>query len=218
METAVRREETSPETDDATLVRQVQAGRVDAFAHLVVRYQDRIHNACWRICRNLDDARDLTQETFLKAFTAIAGFEGKSGVYTWLFRIAVNLALSHRKKAKLRYVASLDAGDDSGDGESAGSAAQRVADGRSVGPGAALEAQEMRRRVAGALRAVDENHRVMLVLRDIEGFDYARIAEILDVPVGTIKSRVHRARAALRQIMEETPDADAAKQQCGKTA
>lgn len=200
MEVALRQDRTTLQTDDATLVREVQAGRTDAFAHLVTRYQDRVFNACWRICGHPDDASDLTQEAFLKAFSAIATFQGKSGFYTWLFRIAMNLALSQRKRVKLRYVASLD---DDGDRSNA----ERVPDRRSVDPSDRAATNEVRDRLARALGELDAHHRVVIVLRDIEAFDYERIAHILGVAVGTVKSRVFRARKALRERMEDNIDA-----------
>lgn len=202
MEAALRRGETTVGTDDAYLVRQVQSGHTGAFAQLVTRYQDRVHNTCLRICRNREDARDLTQDAFLKAFDAIGTFECKSSFYTWLFRIAVNLSLSHRKKSRLRLVASLD--DDGGkrgrEGET--SAADRVADKRDPGPLAHAETNELRKLVAAAVESLDEHHRVIVVLRDIEGCDYAQISEIMDIPVGTVKSRVHRGRVALREALQ----------------
>lgn len=186
------------ELDDLSLVRRVQLGHAQAFAELVQRYQDRIYNACWRICRHSEDARDLTQEAFLRAFSSLERFETKSGFYTWLFRIAVNVSLTHRQKTRLRYVASLD-GEQGSDGTSA---VARVADERAEGVAARLEACERSGQVAAALEAVEEHHRVVLVLRDVEGFDYQRIAEILGVAVGTVKSKVHRARSALAEILE----------------
>ncbi len=193
MEAAVRRDPITSHLDDASLVQQAQAGDVQAFGRLVLRYQDRVYNTCWRICRSTEDAADLTQEAFLKAYRAIGTFAGKSSFYTWVFRIAVNLALSHRKRAKLRLVTSLD---DAPDDESP--VAQREADTRSPSPAARAEDGEMHAAVADALGRIDEHHRAVLVLRDIEGFDYHSIAEVLEITVGTVKSRVHRARAALR--------------------
>ncbi|MEE9294496.1 MAG: sigma-70 family RNA polymerase sigma factor [Phycisphaerae bacterium] len=198
----MQREQTTSRDDDATLVRSAQTGDVQAFDTLVRRYQDRVYNACWRICRNPDDALDLTQEAFVKAYQAIDRFQGTSGFYTWIFRIAVNLALSHRKKAKLRLVTSLD--DNAGPGsEGRESAAQRLSDDKTLEPPAQAEAGEMHKLVASALQAIEEHHRSVAVLRDIEGLDYRQIAEVLDAPLGTIKSRVHRARAALREELEK---------------
>jgi len=198
MEAALRRETTTAGENDASLVRQVQSGRVDAFGGLTLRYQDRVHNTCRRICRHDEDAQDVTQKVFLKAFEAIGRFEGKSSFYTWLFRIAVNVSLSHRKKARLRLVRSLD-----DDGEGAHDAAStRLPDQRAVSPAASAERREACDLVASALKAIDDQHRAVIVLRDVEGCDYRQISEILGIPVGTVKSRVFRARVALRETYE----------------
>jgi RNA polymerase sigma-70 factor (ECF subfamily) len=196
MEAALRGRETSAGADDAVLVRQVQSGRTGAFAHLVRRYQDRVFNACLRMCRNPADAEDLSQDVFLKAFDRIRTFEGKSSFYTWIFRIAVNVSLSHRRKARLRLVGSLN-----GDGE-AGPAGDRLLDDRAEDPAGSAQREELRGRVAETLATLEDHQRVILVLRDVEGCDYQQIGKIMDVPIGTVKSRVHRARMALREALE----------------
>lgn len=95
--------------NDASLVQRLQAGDAGAFTELVRRYQDRLFNTAWRICGNAEDARDVTQEAFIKAYESIGSFRGASGFYTWVFRIAVNLAISHRRTTKRRATQSLDA-------------------------------------------------------------------------------------------------------------
>lgn len=180
--------------DDATLVGQVQSGRVAAFAQLVRRYQDRVYNTCRRVCGNDEEACDLTQETFFKAFRSIGSYRQKSAFYTWLFRIAVNLALTHRQKHRLRVVSQLT-DDDPLSIPVAGSQAVIGGEARAV-------SVETRECVSAALASIDADHRAVLVLRDIEGCDYEQIAGILDIPKGTVKSRVHRARVALRDALE----------------
>jgi len=198
MVAALRRESSTVGENDASLVRQVQSGRVEAFGGLILRYQDRVHNTCRRICRHDEDAQDMTQEVFLKAFEAIGRFEGKSSFYTWLFRIAVNVSLSHRKKARLRLVRSLD---DDGEGDH-NAASTWLPDQRETQPAVSAERREACDLMAAALRAIDDQHRAVIVLRDIEACDYRQISEILDIPVGTVKSRVFRARVALRETYE----------------
>ena len=195
MEAAVRRVEASVGGEDWELVREVQAGRGEAFAPLVRRYQDRVFNACYRMCRRPEDAEDLTQEVFLRAFAKIGSFAGASGFYTWLFRIAVNVSLTHRRRSRLRLVPSID------DGE-AGVAGERVVDDRAERPDEAMVRREREERVVAAMGELEDEQRVILVLRDVEGFEYARIGEVLAIPVGTVKSRVHRARAALREVFD----------------
>lgn len=185
---------------DAALVRQVQAGQTEAFGKLVERYQDRVFNTCWRICGSLEDARDLTQDAFLKALANISDFRRKSGFYTWLYRIAVNMALSHRRKMKHRATVSLDRVADP-TGSQAERLADRIEEPKSRDPAAEVQEAELRGRAVRALQALDEDQRAVVVLRDIEGLDYRQIAGILDIAPGTVKSRLHRARLALREAL-----------------
>ncbi|MEK7732041.1 MAG: sigma-70 family RNA polymerase sigma factor [Planctomycetota bacterium] len=186
---------------DGELVERVQRGQTEAYGELVRRYQDRVFNACWRICGHLEDARDLTQEAFLKAFEGLGGFRQQSGFYTWIFRVAVNLSLSHRRNVHRRRTVSLDAAS-VGTGTQAEELVKRVRnesdDDPTRGPGEA----ELHAAVARALQELDDDHRAVIVLRDIEGFDYQEIATILQVPPGTVKSRLFRARIALQQAID----------------
>ena len=187
--------------EDALLVEQVQAGRTEAYAELVRRHADAVFNTCWRVCGNLEDARDLTQEAFLRAFEGIGRFRGQSAFKTWIFRVAVNLALSHRRKKRGRQMLSLDQPAGSAAGTQAERLAQRIADEGQAEPPAAASGAELQGKVLRALQGLDEDQRAVVVLRDIEGFDYQQIAAILEVPPGTVKSRLHRARMALREAL-----------------
>ena len=194
-----------PEPDDLSTVQRVQAGDMAAFAELVSKYQDRVFNTCWRICGHLEDARDLTQEAFLKALKSIGSFRAQSGFYTWLFRIAVNLAVSHRRREDYRTARSLDSG---GDGmASAGVTTPSAL--RLVVPQEAdanMERREIHSRVVNAIQALDADQRAVVVLRDIEGMDYRQIGELLEIAPGTVKSRLHRARSALRKSLAPVID------------
>jgi RNA polymerase sigma-70 factor (ECF subfamily) len=175
--------------DEADLLRQARQGRSEAFGQLVLRYQDAVYNLCWRVCGHHEDARDLTQAAFLRAFEALERFEGKSSFYTWLFRIAANLAISHRRRRNpMASARSLDEG-------LLAAAAGASDDGDPV---SRLQQGETHRLVQAALGEIDDEHRLVLVLRDVEGMDYERIAQVLALPKGTVKSRIHRARMALR--------------------
>jgi len=192
--------------EDAELVEQVRAGRTEAYGVLVRKYQDRLFNTCWRICGHLEDARDLTQEAFLKGYESFGEFRQQSGFYTWVFRIAVNLALSHRRKSSRRRTMSLDS-----PGGAAGTQAEELArrvsqSGESASPDRLGQA-EIHGRVARALQGLDDEHRAVLVLRDIEGCDYQVIGEILGIPPGTVKSRLHRGREALARAIQTPPAA-----------
>lgn len=184
---------------DALLVRQVQAGETQAFAELARRYQNRVYNACLRVCGHHEDARDLAQEAFLKAFAAIESFRGTSAFFTWIFRIAVNLSISHRRR--MRATLSLDApvGVDGGDGGAALSA--MVADASAMDPADGPLHTERQALVAAALLELEDDYRAVVVLRDVADLSYQEIADVLETPVGTVKSRIFRARMALREAL-----------------
>ncbi|MCH7813616.1 MAG: sigma-70 family RNA polymerase sigma factor [Planctomycetes bacterium] len=189
-------------SDEPGLIRRMQAGEMAAFAELVRRYQDRVYNTVWRICSHTEDARDLTQEAFLKAQQSIGSFRGHSGFYTWVFRIAVNLAISHRRKAARRRTLSLDAPPAAGDSDRAASGlAARMQEKVPSSPDAEAMKSEIHGHVAAALEGLDEEFRTVVVLRDIEGLDYRQISEVLGIATGTVKSRLHRARVALREAL-----------------
>jgi len=193
---------TAISVDEAILVEQAQSGDMSAFGRLVTKYQDRVLNTCWRICGNIEDARDLTQEAFLHALESIGSFRHGSGFYTWLFRIAVNLSISHRRKAARAVKLSLHGPDGPWTGDhQAGRLVGRVSSDPDDPP-AKLSAREAERLVLEGLDQLDDDYRTVIVLRDLESFDYQQIAEILDAPLGTVKSRLHRARMELRSRLE----------------
>jgi len=161
-------------------------------------------NTCWRVCGHHDDAQDLTQEAFLKALEKIGTFQHKAGFYTWLFRIAVNLSISHRRKSARQMKLSLHDGDGKWVGDHQASALVGRVSHEPMEPSSRLSARELQRQVVEELDRLDDDHRAVLVLRDIESFDYQQIAEILEVPIGTVKSRVHRARMELRERLKPT--------------
>ncbi len=188
---------------DASLIAELQGGDMTAFAELVHRYQDRVFNTVWRICGHAEDARDLTQEAFVKAYESIGSFRRQSGFYTWLFRIAVNVALSHRRSAKRRPTQSLDApADPRLAGSQAATLAARMKEKTAHNPADGASESEIHGHVVAALHKLEEDFRAVIVLRDIEGFDYRQIGEILGVAPGTVKSRLHRGRMALRELLK----------------
>ncbi len=193
--------------EDAALVRRIQEGDVSGFEQLVGKYQDRVYNLCLRMVGHSESARDLAQETFIKAFEAIGRFEHKSGFYTWLFRIAVNLSLSQRRRDGRTRVYSLsgESEDPNGTVEVLGTQAERLGgrvDTDRLEPAEHVRLRETRQAVRDALMQLDEQQRVMVVLRDIEELDYQAIAEVLNLPLGTVRSRLHRARLALKELLE----------------
>jgi RNA polymerase sigma-70 factor (ECF subfamily) len=192
----VKRAAEQTEPCDAELVSRAQRGEPAAFGELVERYQDRVYNTCYRMCQNQADALDLTQSAFLKALEALPRFQVRAKFYTWLFRIAVNLTLSHRRAQRRRPALTLRQFDDNGR-----SFEPAAAHGTS-NPSVPTEQAELRQRLEAALERLDEEFRVAVVLRDVEGLEYAVIAEILKVRVGTVKSRIHRGRLMLRELLE----------------
>lgn len=176
-----------PAVSDTELVRRSQTGDADAFAALVSRYQDRLYNLCWRMCRQDADALDHTQAVFLRALEALPRFEARANFYTWLYRIAVNHVLTAQRTARRRGDVSLEV---VGDG---------FAERTSASPPRVAEEHEDVERVRRALAELPEDYRVVVVLRDIEDMDYATIAEVLELPAGTVKSRIHRARQLLAE-------------------
>ncbi len=187
--------------EDEALVEQARAGDVAAFGRLVSRYQDRVLNTCWRLCGKAEDAEDLAQETFLHALEAMATFQARSRFYTWIYRIAVNVALTHRRKQARAVKLSLHTPDGQFIGDQAARLVGRVSP-ESTDPSARLSARETQRRIEQGLEELDDDHRAVVVLRDIEGLEYEQIAEILEVAVGTVKSRLHRGRMELRRRLK----------------
>jgi RNA polymerase sigma-70 factor (ECF subfamily) len=193
----VKRPEDVTNPSDAELVLRAQRGDPAAFSELVIRYQDRVYNTCYRMCHNHADALDLTQSAFLRAFEALPRFEVRATFFTWLFRIAVNLTLSHRR-AERRPTLSLRQFEDEG-----GRAFEPVSANESDDPAGRMSRVELCQRLEAGLEQLDEEFRAAVVLRDVEELDYATIGEILGVPVGTVKSRIHRGRMMLREMLQE---------------
>lgn len=177
--------------DEHRLISDCLAGDHAAFGTLVARYQDRLYNTVFRLVGNAEDARDAVQETFLSAYQSLAGFKGDSLFFTWLYRIAINHAISMKRKQ--RVVLRL--------GSARGSGTEPADPSDAAQPGRALEMAEDERRIQEALARMSPEHRTVLILKDMEGRKYEEMAELLDVPVGTIRSRLHRARFELRDIL-----------------
>jgi len=187
--------------DDAVLVKKAGRGDPEAAERLILKYQNRIYNAILKICANTDDAAELTQETFVKIIENLDKFEGRSSFYTWAFRIAVNLTLNYCRRDGKLAIRSLD--DDAEYNEQTKQVLKDLlADEKSPDPASVAQNKELCAIVIGAMMKLDEAHRAVIVLRDIEGMSYAQIAEVLDIELGTVRSRLSRARSNLREIME----------------
>jgi len=190
--------------DDTVLVARCRAGDSAAAEGLITKYQDRIYNVILKMCQNRDDAAELAQDTFVRFIENIGSFRGGSSFYTWLFRIAVNLTLNHCKRRAKFGMKSLDAAgfsDGLGRDEARAQLKGYLADAEDVDPAMLAQDREVGRIVMESLSKLDADHRTVLVLRDMEGMAYAEIAEVLALELGTVKSRLSRARASLRDIL-----------------
>jgi RNA polymerase sigma-70 factor (ECF subfamily) len=188
--------------DDTVLVQKCRKGDSAATERLILRYQNRIYNTILKICANTDDAAELTQDTFVKIIENIDKFEGRSSFYTWAFRIAVNLTLNYCQRETRLGQRSLDTEESEYDEQAKHLLKDLLADDSSPDPVVVAQNKELCEIVVAALMKLDEPQRAVVVLRDIEGMNYNQIANVLDIELGTVRSRLSRARSNLRDIME----------------
>ena len=176
----------SESISDAACVRRIQRGDTDAFETLVRRHEKAIFNLVYRMLGDYDDAAETAQEVFLSAYRAIGQFRGESNFSTWLYRIALNHATTRRKSTSLRQkrLVPIDGSD--------------MVDDAQLGPAETLEKKELRERVQRALNELEPEDATVILLRDLQDIPYEDVAQMLKIPVGTVKSRLHRARQALK--------------------
>ena len=189
---------------DALLIERVKRGDVRAFEMLVVKYQRRIERLIGRMVRDTDLVADIAQETFIRAYRAIPQFRGESAFYTWLYRIAVNTAkkaLVELKRDPLVMESAL-AGSD-GDDETS-RVENELSDGET--PDAMLASKEIAATVNAAIEALSDDLRQAITLREIEGLSYEEIAEVMKCPIGTVRSRIFRAREAIAERLRPLLD------------
>jgi RNA polymerase sigma-70 factor (ECF subfamily) len=180
---------------DALLVGRAQKGDTAAFEMLVVKYQRRIERLISRMVRDVDLVQDIAQESFIRAYRALPQFRGESAFYTWLYRIAVNTAkkaLVDKKRDPLVLESALVSTDD---GEEPSRTENELSDGET--PEAVLASKEIAATVNAAIDALSEELRQAIVLREIEGLSYEEIADVMNCPIGTVRSRIFRAREAI---------------------
>jgi len=182
--------------EDALLVERVQRGDQRAFEMLVVKYQRRIERLIARMVRDTDLVQDIAQEAFIRAYRALPGFRGESAFYTWLYRIAVNTAkkamIALKRDPLMTEAAMATGGDDDDD-------SPRLENDASDGetPESVLASRQIAETVNAAVEALSEDLRQAITLREIEGLSYEDIAEIMQCPIGTVRSRIYRAREAI---------------------
>ena len=185
---------------DLDLVRKVQKGDKRAFDLLVLKYQQRIINLAFRFVKNWDDAADVAQDSFIKAYKGLANFRGDSAFYTWLYRIAVNTAKNHLVSAKRKSTTNaLDAQEAE---QYDGAALLREND----SPEKTVLTEELKQVIHEAIEALPDDLKEAVTLREFDGLSYDEIAEVMDCPIGTVRSRIFRARDAIDEKIKPLID------------
>lgn len=182
---------------DAEMLQAVLAGDGTAYQGLVEKYQNRVYAMVYGMVRNTEDARDLTQEAFVKAFRNLKSFRLESSFYTWLYRIAMNLAIDHTRKQKRRETKEFDEEIGTRDGDGGISDLHR-----SQSPRKALERKQLMSAINEALQKLPDEQRQIVVLREVQGLSYREISEVMDIPEGTVMSRLYYARKKLQKLLE----------------
>lgn len=191
-------EGTQAETDDRTLVERCQRGELAAYELLVGRYRQRVYALAFSMLRNEQDATDLSQEAFIKAWRAIRGFKKNASFYTWIYRITTNLGIDFvRKRDRRPTVAFEETIDPDAD------ANLEVAPSNQPLPTDELRRKELREQIDAALLELSPEHRVIIQLREFEGLDYAEIAKAVGCQIGTVMSRLHYARKHLQKLLRD---------------
>ncbi len=183
---------------DSLIVQQVRAGNVAAFDQLVMKYRERIYAIVYNITSNREDASDLTQDAFIKAFQSINSFGGQSSFFTWLYRIAVNGARTHLRKNRLRTFFSIEQASEE---EKTPEWLNTLA----VEAGAEKEvfARDLRQRLNESFQKLSIKHRTVITLFEIDGLSHAEIAEVMECTEGTVRSRLHYAKLQLQADLQD---------------
>lgn len=182
---------------DELLIRRAQSGDEGAFEQLLLAHQKSVYNLCLRMAGNPDDALDLSQEAFIRAWRALGQYQFDAAFSTWLFRLTSNVCIDFLRKQKRQQHMSLTATDEDESGE------EFAVPDPAPGPEEQAVHNERRQAVAQAMAALPGDYRAVMQLRAVEALSYEQIAEILDIKVGTVKSRLARARAQLRKILKD---------------
>ncbi len=184
--------------DDWSLVRRVQAGDVAAFDQLITKYRARIYGVVYNLTSNREDAADLTQDVFIKAFQSIHRFQGQSSFFTWIYRIAINSTLSHLRKNRARTFFSLEKVD--GNDPVSRELLDALTD--KTGHDRETYIRELQEKLNEAMQRLSIKHRTVVTLFEIDGLSHQEIAEITDCSVGTVRSRLHYAKQLLQAELQ----------------
>ncbi len=182
------------DVDERALLERCRAGDVEAFEPFVEKYRQRVWRLAYQVLHDREEAWDCTQDAFVRAFQSLGSFRGQSAFYTWLFRIAMNLATDRLRSrgAKARAFGTQPVPEEEW---------ERTASDTEAGPDEASEGVERRERIRQALDALPPNARTIIMLSDVEGLSYREIASVLNCPIGTVMSRLHNARKRLRALL-----------------
>lgn len=185
--------------NEKELLGRIAHGDNSAFDQIIALYQDRIFNTLYRYTGNYDDAKDLCQDTFLNAFKSISSFKEQASFYTWIYRIAINLCISRQRSNVRRPATPMSAFSkpDSGDDR------QFDLPDSEMNPVSTIEQREKNAIIQKAINSLSEDSRQAIILRDINGLSYDEIAEVLELPTGTVRSRIHRGRSELKEILKD---------------
>lgn len=186
---------------DAELVARVQSGDVRAYDELVVKYRERLFAIVYNLTSNREDAADIIQDVFIKAFSSITRFKGNSAFFTWLYRIAINTTLSHLKKNRLRRFFSLENIQEEG---ASAEVLESLAAKHKTEKGALLS--ELQEKLNDALQKLSPKHRTVVILFEIEGLSHQEISDIMGCSVGTVRSRLHYAKQQLQAYLKDFVD------------
>jgi RNA polymerase sigma factor RpoE len=186
------------EVDDLTLVQRAKKEDIRAYDELVRRYQERLYATVYHMTSNHEDANDLTQETFIKAFRALKTFKGDSSFYTWIYRIAVNKSINFLKQRKNRVQLSLNDVDFNAENDP-----DLVALVSEKTPRRDLHLSELQEKLNAAMQKLSEHHRMVVTLHDIQGLSHEEIGKIMDCNVGTVRSRLFYARQQLQAHLSD---------------
>lgn len=183
---------------DLEMVEAVRAGDATAYRGLVEKYQQRVYQVVYGVVRDREDAAEITQEVFIKAYRNLSGFRGDARFYTWIYRIAMNLAIDHCRKNRRRRTSSFDE-----------AIAARDEDGtvlelhHSESPHKSLSRKELQEKIYKALDELSEEQREVVLLREVEGLSYKEIADAMEIPEGTVMSRLFYARKRLQMLLKD---------------
>jgi RNA polymerase sigma-70 factor, ECF subfamily len=175
--------------DDFQLIQRFKEGHQSVFEDIVLKYQDRIYNLCRYLLKSPQDAEDAAQEVFIKAFRKLKDFKPESSLYTWLYRIGLNTCLDHKRKSRPEPLKD-----------------EFLTEGllcAEPSPERRYQSKEIGQAIQSALNQLPKNSRAVIVLKEIEGLSYDEIAEVLHTSIGTVKSRISRAREELRRLLRK---------------